>query len=68
MYETAQAPTMTAPEDLLIHVIDDGRYPSPTSWPPVRINRFAMDGNRIDRLIVTDISDKETAGQTEFVG
>ena len=38
------------------------------NWRGLRFEIVDMDGNRIDRIIVTDVSDKEMAGQTEFVG
>jgi putative hemolysin len=38
------------------------------NWRGLRFEIVDMDGNRIDRIIVTDVSDKEMAGQSEFVG
>ena len=38
------------------------------SWRGLRFEIVDMDGNRIDRILVADVSGKETAEQTEFVG
>ncbi len=38
------------------------------TWRGLRFEIVDMDANRIDRIMVSDVSDKEMAGQTEFIG